>query len=149
MGTGKGIGIGVVIVIAVILVIVFYDESEVPPNVDFYQSPELAENTITKGSWTNVKVAARNYDNAPVHDVEVHVTITEGGNWEDHLEFDPVTLIDRTLEPRESTKIPKYIQIKAKDVSGVDPKYKIHLELFANGTSTENTWEEYITLTER
>jgi len=62
---------------------------------------------------------------------------------------DPVTLIDRTLEPGESTKIPKYIQIKAKDVSGVDPKYKIHLELFANGTSTENTWEEYITLTER
>jgi len=140
----------VIPIIAVILiyVIFFYEESELPPNVDFYQSPELAETTITKGSSTNIKVAARNNDNAPVYDVEVHITITEGGNWEDHLEFESVTLIDRTLGPGESTKIPKYIQIKAKDVSGIDPKYKIHLELFANGTSTENIWEEYITLKE-
>ena len=149
MGVGKGIVIviGALVVLA-ILGGIFSGETEIPPDVDFYQSPQLAEEKIAKGFSTNIKVATRNYDNAPVHDVEVHMKITEGGNRENHLEFDPVTLIDRRLELGESTKIPKYIQVKAKDVSGIEPKFKIHLELFANGTSTGNTWEKYITLTE-
>jgi hypothetical protein len=148
MDTGKGIGLIIVAIAAIVIVSILFQDSEMPPNVDFYQSPELAEEKIAKGFSTNIKVAARNYDSAPVHDVEVHMTITEGGNWENHLEFDPVTVIDRKLEPGESTAIPKYIQVKAQDVSGIEPKFKIHLELFANGTSTGNTWEKYIILTE-
>ena len=149
MSSGKGIGLAIVAVVGIVILgIVFSEENEIPPDVDFYQSPELADEKIAKGFTTNIKVAARNYDLAPVHDVEVHMTITEGGNWEDHLEFAPVTSLDKTLEPGESTMIPRYIQVKVKDVSGFEPKYKIHLELFANGTSTENTWEKWITLTE-
>jgi len=149
MGSGTVIGIVIgAVAIILILGIIFSEETEILPNVDFYQSPVLAEEKIAKGFSTNIKVAARNYDTTPVHDVEVHMTIIEGGNWENHLDFEPVTVIDRILEPGESTNIPKYIQVKAKDVSGIEPKFKIHLELFANGTSTENTWEKYITLTE-
>ena len=147
MGSGTVIVVAIGAIAALVLLSYLFSE-ETAPDVDFYQSPELADEKIAKGFSTNIKIAARNYDTAPVHDVEVHMTITEGGNWENHLEFESITLIDKTLGPGESTKIPKYIQVKAKDVSGIEPKFKIHLELFANGTSTGNTWEKYITLTE-
>ena len=72
----------------------------------------------------------------------------EGGNWESHLEFPPVTELGDIDTELGITSPQKYIEITAKDVSGIDPRFKIQLELFADGLSTGNTKTYYIILIE-
>lgn len=152
---GKGIGIAVIAVIAFVVFILAtnpeageFFSSEPKPDVRFYDSPVLKEDKIKKGTSTNIMVMARNFEEEAVKNVEVHLSVIEGGNWESHLEFPPVTKLGDIDTELGITSPPKYIEITAKDVSGIDPRFKIQLELFANELSTGNTKTYEITLTE-
>lgn len=153
MSLGIIIGIVIAVVAFGIIYAIFPEEmgnfflSEPKPDVRFYDSPDLKEDKIKKGTATNIKVMARNFETEGVSNVEVHATIIEGSNWEKYLEFEPVIKIG-DIKIEKGITDPKYIEIFVKDVAGVNPQYKIQLELFANGLSTGNTWEHWITLTE-
>lgn len=140
-----GIGIISIIVTAIVIIAIFQPDipflrKEEKPDVRFFDSPTLAEDNIKLNTATNIKIAARNHEKTGVKDVEVHLSVIEGNNWQTHLQFNPITKLgDIPIEL--GTAGPAYIQIYAKDISGTSTPFKIKLELFANGISTGQTKE--------
>lgn len=107
------------------------------PNVKFYESPSVDENTLKVNYATNLSVSARNYDEYSLSNIEVKLFVIKGGNWEEHLKFESTTNLAQNISPGITTdKV--LIPITATKLSGIETPFTLKAELYADGVQTDS-----------
>lgn len=142
MGSNTPVKIIVVFALAMAALFVITNPDEISaffddkPEVRFFETPSLSETKIPVNFSTILSVTARNYDSEDVSNVEARLSVIEGGNWEEHLSFNSATKLASSLSPGETTEKIN-IHIKAKKLSGTETPFKLQLEIFVDGESTD------------
>lgn len=106
------------------------------PEVKFFGTPTISENEIPVNFATIVTMTARNLDDQEFSNIEARLSVIDGENWEEHLEFEQIIELEKILEPGETSKTIN-IPIKAKKISGKETLFTMKLELFTNGEDTD------------
>lgn len=106
------------------------------PDVKFFDEPKISETKIPVNFSTIISVTARNYHSEGVSNVEARLSVINGENWQEHIEFVPVTELASSLSPGETTEKIN-IPIKAKKLSGIETPFTLQLEIYVDGESTD------------
>ena len=140
MGLGSGIvGLGIVaIIVYFVLTPGAFDQLlDPPPDVVFFPIPTLSETDVKEGRTTILSIIVRNNENTDtVTNIVAKLSVIEGGNPEEHLEFDKLTKLSNSLYPGDVSNS-KNISIKAKKLSGEETKFRMQVELLVNQIPTK------------
>ena len=144
MGIGLVIGIVVVIAIAFFVVYPMVDPEgfqqmfpEPPPDVNFYNGPILSNTDVKKGMSTILTVTARNNEGQnTVSNVVAKLSVIDGSNPEEHLQYKEITNLSEKITPGDVSDT-KNISIRAIKVSGEYTKFRMMVEILVDGVRTD------------
>jgi|GEM_PF-5018893 len=114
----------------------FVDSLQNAPNVKFFRAPTISETELPVDFSSIITVTARNNDEQTFSNVDARISVVNGANWEEHLEFPQITRLADGLEPGKTTKTAD-IPITARKLSGTETPFVVKLEILVDGQKTD------------
>lgn len=107
------------------------------PDVAFLVTPNPRESDIKLGTTTFIPVEVRNMElNDTIENVYAKLSVIDGENWEEHLEFNESTKLADKITPGDLSER-KNITIQAIKLSGANTPFEMRIEIMVDGVSVK------------